>query len=258
MNLPTQINPPNSCFYEGDLTQVEPALDDAYVEYIERSTGEGAVPYVAATWFNSPINSGPLPGPMIDFSETWFYNWYQGVRTDIPPPPIPHNYFHLFGAGVSSGSAGRTLPSGYEAAFVFLGSIEKIRDPLNNNSPLTAQQITSFCQHTTVHELVGHQFNTNACAPSLGWHDQRPAWCAQLPAPPPPNPHACPPGSASPKNCVMLRGSDNTIAQQTDGVSRFCMEDLYLGDPNAPCISTIDEYLFAPDDTTIRTNTDPQ
>lgn len=253
-----------SCTFDADMGQMDLAVADACVEYVRQSSGEGALPYIGTKWFDDPINrEADLPDPMQLLSETWFYNWYPPAAAVEPLPPAPHNYLHLLGASTKTGEAGRALVLGYDAAFVFRGTIEMIRDPQTRRK-LTSLQVTRFCQHTTVHEFGGHQFHANACAPSsLGWHDQRRAWCSFLPPPPPPsgpNPHACPEGSESPKNCVMWPGSQNTIAQQTDGVSRFCIEDLFLLDPMAPCVTEIDQEPIPidPEETSLRTFHDPR
>ena len=98
-------------------------------------------------------------------------------------------------------------------------------------------------QDTTIHEL-GHQYDVNKC--SSGGHDSRNAWCATSAA------NNCGLGGATPELCVMSAVPEGST-DRMDGVSRFCAEDLLLGDPNCPAPTPPN-----PRDGAIRTDADPQ
>lgn len=234
-----QLNGPGSAFYDGDMRGVELPLDDGFVEYVGLRPGSGAISYISASWFET-IYGSPDQSPIWKLARCWFANF--------PGSPHSISYLQLIGAGVFSAGSGAyryglTLESN-AFSYSFRGSMEAAGATLG----LTPSQVDALSQHNVVHELVGHQFWTNICNSGNAYHDTRNAWCNEN-KPPAVNPNNCGPGSTMPKTCVME--PTTTLASHPelyDGVNRFCLEDLYFGDPTCSPSNP---------NTAIRTHQDP-
>jgi hypothetical protein len=230
-----QLNASGSCFYDADMSDIQEPFDDGFVQFIGLRSGMGAMPYLSPSWFDS---SNPQSRAWL--SKIWFYNFMDGG----PPPPsyppgspnldIAHNYMHLMGVSGFTNARGYSR-SDYDFSLTCVECIEVEARYYYASSLQTAH----MNQAITCHE-PGHQFNVNAC--SSGGHDSRDAWCDS-------NSH-CALGGTTVEPCIMQNGLVSTFENLSDGVNRFCPEDLFLGDPN--CSSP--PY---PQDGAIRTNHDP-
>jgi hypothetical protein len=224
------VGVPSAGFYEADLGSMWQTYNDAFVEFWVPPDGAGAVPYLPPSLFGDDAASNTR---LCYFSQIWFKNFLNGGGG---PPALdqPHNYFHLVGASQSAAYTGYSW-SPYDWSFIMVGQLEALGK--------TAPQTTSMIQDTTMHEL-GHQYAVNKC--SSGGHDSRNAWCATSAA------NNCTLGGATPEMCVMNAVPEGST-DSMDGVSRFCAEDLLLGDPNCPAPTPPN-----PRDGAIRTDADPQ
>ena len=161
----------------------------------------GAVPYVGPEWV-----LWAYPQQWVDFSKTWFEH-----------SPSHENYFHLIGATKdqldNDVSIWGWTDAGANVSYVLRESCEASGQELQK----TPEEIDNFTMDTTVHE-IGHQWDLNCC--SSDGHDTRDAWCQAA--------GGCGVESSDPEKCVENAGLSGTI---WDGVSRFCAEDLFLGDP---------------------------
>jgi len=101
-------------------------------------------------------------------------------------------------------------------------------------------------QSVTSHEAIGHQFGTNGCTnlvdpcgsgKLLSAHDSRRWWKWGGNG-----------GCLSPVACLMY--PDTGPASLQNGIHRFCVEDLLLGDPTNPCADR--------ENTTLRKGVDPK
>jgi hypothetical protein len=230
---PEVINGIGARFYDADMRSIKKTYDDAYVEFVAPRNGEGAVPHLPASWFDTVADSEKA-----FFSQVWFKN-YQSMGVPSPPyDDAPHNYFHILGASGMTSRMGRTAPT-WDWTYIFDDSIVAY----GNTNSATQAQIHNINQDTTCHEL-GHQFVVNLCN-QPGLHDSRPAWCDS-------SQHCALGGSVS-QDCVMNSGDLQPIAQVWDGVSRFCAADLLSGDPLCP-----DPIPPHQRDGAIRTDFDPQ
>lgn len=129
------------------------------------------------------------------------------------------------GVSRSANNHGLTQPA-RDQSYIFVGSIE-------DSSPVNTSQHN---RADTSHEC-GHQFVVNAC--TVPQEDTRNAWCDGI--------NHCGLGGATSEECEM---HSSTIQQVEDGVDRFCIEDLLIGDPN--CVAA------PPKPGAIRTDADPQ
>ena len=208
-----QINGTGSAFYEADMRAIKETYDDAYVEFVGLRNGMGAVPYLPQSWFDWAFADEQLRIPPALFSHIWFENFIPGEGT--PPIAVPHNYFHLVGASFVSGMAGASQPVD-DYCYIFSGNILSYAQTYDQNM--------HTIRYTDNHELA-HQFDVNSCPSSEGGHDTpiRMAWCW--------DDNTCGTGCAEcPAVCVMYSSVPNDDAK--NGVIRFCVEDLFLGDPN--------------------------
>jgi len=227
---PNQINAPNSCFYQADPRSTEQAFNDAFIEVSSPRDGMSALPYLGPQWV--------LAAPTVYYqrlSQTWFA--HSGTT---------HNYFHLLAGSKDQTDNnvslwGWTDPD-WNFTYVFRGSCEASGTLFSK----TAEEVNNFTQDTTVHEL-GHQWDLNCC--SADGHDTRDAWCQVA--------GECGPGSSDPEKCVEAAGLSGSI---WDGVSRFCVDDLFSGDPT--CGSGVTEFGLAGtcplDETSMRKAPDPR
>ena len=222
---------PLSGNYEADLGSMWHTFNDAFVEFWVPPDGAGAMPYLPKSWFDWSIGT-PTPGgvPLATFSQIWFSHFQAGAGT--PPIDQAHNYFHLMGANDANNFSGITWAP-YDFAFIMVQQLENLNK--------TAQETISMNKDTTMHEF-GHQFIVNACSDPA--HDNREAWCANVPA------NNCGLGGATAELCVMTATPEGNT-DSMDGVSRFCLEDLLTGDPNCATPPV-------PRDGAIRTDSDPQ
>jgi len=216
------------------MRAIEQTFKDAYVEFYGLRDGMGAVPYLPQSWFDW----AGIP-ERAKFSNIWFNNYKDGGAAPIPPFPegsphldLPHNYFHLIGASNKSGGSLGFSNVSYDYSYILADSIRI----LGENNGCTPEEITKINEDTTCHEL-GHQFSVNYCS---NFHDSRSAWCDGS--------NHCNLGGSVSEDCVMNSGEGQSIQQIKDGVSRFCPEDLFLGDPNC---------TGSPKPGAIRTDEDP-
>lgn len=215
---PNQING-ESCFFEGDLRNIEQPFGDALVQYLAPRSGMSVLPFTPPNLFSAAATA-------IDaaFSQIWYSHFVAG--TGIPPLAQPHDYFHLMGANRTTDHG--LTNAGYDFTYVFVGSIEDSSGA--NSSP--------HIKADTAHEN-GHDFEVNPCSVDPG-HDMRLAWCDSA--------SHCGLGGAVEERCLMY--SPNTINQVEDGVDYFDADDLLYGDPTcAP---------GNPTPGAIRTDADPQ
>ena len=222
-----QINGASTCFFDVDMRDIEQPYGDAFVEHIGLRSGMGAVPFLPRSWFAVAGLSGRA-----SFSQTWFRNFISAGGSP-PAQALPHNYFHAIGSSEAS-SLGLSVAE-YDYTYVLVGEIEH---HFSGDAKFRA------VQEVTEHEL-GHQFSLNACtdlvdcadptSPTHLNHDYRAWWRFSTTGCPNPNP------------CLM----DPQGGIPADGVNRFCIEDLYAGDPNAPCAAA------SADDTALRSRSDP-
>lgn len=225
-----QLNAANSCFFEGDMRGVEVAFNDAFVEFLGLRGGMGGVPYAGS----EPEGLDALSA----FSEVWFQNM---IPAGLPPDytALPHNYFHLIGAGNDSekSSGYSHAPSDY--AFVMVEWI------------LTHDWYGSFGQYvreTTAHELA-HDFRVNPCCPDDQGHDANFAWCGTA------NSISAPPGY---EKCLMYENKDGDADWYyliSNDINRFCCINL-VGQPpsgSPPCLNG-----NCPGEDGIRAHPDPE
>ena len=218
------------------MRAIEKTFNDGYVEFLGLRDGMGAVPYLPQSWFDS----AGIPG-RAKFSQIWFEHYQDGGAAPIPPLPegspnldLPHNYFHLVGSPNMGGGTLGISQSSYDYTYIFVNSIKSYGE----SHSATPEQIINITKDTTLHEL-GHQFQVNYC--SSGGHDDRAAWCDSE--------NHCVLGGTTSEDCLMNSGEGQPIEQIEDGVSRFCPEDLFKGDPNCS---------GSPLPGAVRTDEDPQ
>jgi hypothetical protein len=222
-------------FYEADTSGLRYAYNEAFVNFHiapNGSEGAGVVPYLPLQWFNA-ASVGPADA-MSYFSQIWFAH-FQSQGGGPPPLDKEHNYIHVIGASSADRFAGLSLSS-HDWTFVMEQSIETF----------CAGQAGNCSRAVSAHELA-HHLGTNACTDlpnclppppdTLGQHDYRGWW--QFGG------AGCP--SLNP--CLMDPNAGNPL----DGINRFCIEDLLLGDPNCPAPVPPDTR-----DGAIRTTPDPQ
>jgi len=217
-------------YYIADPSDLRQAYDEAFVNIhfsAYGSEGAGVVPYLPQAWFDAaPFVS------MAYFSNIWFAHFIE----DLPGPPKTskaHNYLHLIGATKTTRFDGYS-DGLYDFMYIMIKGLE---DACAGAAPICIREVTA-------HEF-GHPLSTNACTDlprcdpppveNRGSHDYRGWWFF--------GGTGCP--SATP--CIM----EPTITQPTDGITRFCIEDLLLGDPNCPGVP-------GSRDGAIRTAQDPQ
>jgi hypothetical protein len=225
-----QINGPGSAFYDADMRDIKQPFDDAFVEFIAPRSGMGAVPYIdPATGFYDNTLSQRTTRSL--FSNLWYGNSSQETN----------NYIHLLGVrgsdygGVSGQIAGDTSQEN-KYSLVYTRTWE--------TEFSSGSDAMKAIQTATDHEL-GHQFYVNACSladdcttqSAANHHDYRPWWSYST--------TGCP--GTNPNPCLMDPNGGNA----TDTINRFCVDDLLLGDPKAPCVGS------TKDETTIRTVEDP-
>ena len=206
-----QINSSSSCFYDGDMRDIQQPFDDAYVEFYGQRAGMNALPLLSESCFLALDDLTEAR-----FSQIWFAHFQNGGGN--PPIDNAHNYFHLMGVTKWGTTGGYSL-SDWDLSFAFIQGLETIfADPTDRW--LAGMAVVD-------HELV-HQFDTNRCSdlincetpPPASWghHDYRGWWLY--------GGTGCP--SANP--CLM----DPNGGNMTDSTNRLCLEDLLLGDPNCP------------------------
>ena len=208
---PNQINqttPVESCYYEADIRGIERPFGDAFVEFRAPRNGMSVLPFVARGWFDETENRAWL----LYLSNAWFAH-YSASKIDLR-----NSYFHLMGATILQRNNGDYV-LGTSMRTANFSYIFRLRAEVYGDSQgATAQQVDYLSQHNTVHETA-HQFGVNLCAGTNG-HDTRDAWCGDH----------CEPNVAQTRSCVMGFGAPTNLSDW-DGINRFCIEDLFLGDP---------------------------
>ena len=203
-----QVNGLGLCFFRADLRGVERPYADAFTEVFAPMKGMGALPHLGDAWFTWALDPDSPTFVFQSLSGTWFEN-------------LSGNYFHLIGANGDllfdyHGITDRFV----NMTYIFRGSNE-IVGLLDGRS---WAEIDNLTRTAVVHE-VGHQFHTNPCATDdLGDpdpHDLRDSWCQAIGG-------ECGPGAFVPQGCIMNQGVTD---DDWDTTYRFCVEDLFLGDP---------------------------
>jgi hypothetical protein len=212
-----QINGPGSAFYDADMRAIEQTYNDAYVQFLGLRDGMSAVPYLPKSWFDWAYNYPQQEEgvPLALFSQIWFKHFAAGGGS--PPLDTPHNYFHLISASDVSNAYGLSV-SCYDYSYIFSGKILSMTG--------TEEENQNRVRFVTNHE-TGHQFDVNTCPNSVGGHDTptRMAWCSME--------NSCGTGCEEcPAVCIMAPLSLDLSEDAKHGVNRFCIEDLFSGDPN--------------------------
>ncbi len=226
---PNQMNGPHAAFYDADMGNAENPYGDANVEFLAPRDGMGVLPFLPEAWFDWASTFDLIASPLCRLSQVWFKNFLAGSGS--PPTDLPHNYFHLLGVSFSTQFDGTTLSSG-DWSYVARGNMEA-----RGQSPV---ELLNGSRWVVVHEF-GHQFDVNYCSSDDGCHDSRNAWCATV--------GNCALPSGSPTQICTMNGLYETNSYNTNGVARFCEDDLVSGDPN--CGGSINPGA-------IRTDQDPQ
>jgi len=224
-----QINTANSAFFDIDMRNVTSPFDEAYVEFVAPDAGAGAVPFISSTAFSRLQIAGRSR-----FSRLWFDHYQQQPGYD-PPGDVPHNYFHMIAAAAYGDFTGLEQ-SFWDWAFVFQGTIENL---------VTDPTLRRNLQQTIASHEAAHMFDLNfcqtlACGP-YPQHDERSWWRFNSP------------GCANPNACLMQ--PDGGIP--SDAIQRFCLQDLFLGDPTSAC-QDADGVIYDSSNTSVRTAFDPK
>jgi hypothetical protein len=206
-------------FYDVNLDRLHEAYSDGFVDFVVVDTGSGAVPHLSREWLEEyakvEVRSDggrgfTLPGErgLDTFSRRWFRG-YDPIPSR-PNEPIPSNYLHAVGSGDNPSFVG-LASRGRAWVQVYSGALERM-----NGSPGSAE-VVSQQQHVVAHE-IGHQFRLSVN------HDTRRAWCEA-------NGHCGAPPNSVPDGglaCLMTPVTPVPVLE-----TKFCIEDLLLGDPAA-------------------------
>lgn len=138
-----QINGTGSAFYDADMRNVEQSFDDAYIEFLARLSGSGALPYLpdsdATRW---------------DFAWVWFANQNAAA------------YIHLIGSSSNTAAWGTTvryintpIVRAYRTSYVFEGGIEQ--DVKAGSGYCIEGTVASGVNQAVTNHEKGHQFHVN-------------------------------------------------------------------------------------------------
>jgi hypothetical protein len=229
-----QINATDSCFYDGDMREIEKVFSDAFIELYAPLDGVGAVPTLPEPFFTASVDE-PITAQDA-FSRTWFQNW-----TDYAGNPqicTPNNYFHLIGASFSSRAG--LAHAWSNTSFVFVGTI-------GATASAPGVPFINYVRWVSHHEL-GHQFELNPCI--CDFHDTRAAWCYT-------HNNCNNPGLSHSVACIM---TVITSDDREDGVDRFCELDLFFGTSGCTGVvcSPTDTRNYSQGYGAIRTMPDPR
>jgi len=208
----SQLNAPDSCFYDADMRGIERPFNDAFMEVVALRDGTSTVPFLPEPFLTK---STEVTDYQHSFSRTWFAHWTVDPADDFRC--VPNNYFHLIGAPKGLLRAGFTRADA-NSSFVLVKSIIDI-------SPPPGTPFDHFVQTVTNHE-IGHQLDVNPCVCDL--HDRRDSWCETL--------GDCGvSGLTQPVHCIM-NVVDDLDANRADGVEHFCAQGLLHGSPGCSAL----------------------
>jgi hypothetical protein len=191
---PNQINGINSCFYDGDIRDIEQPYNDAHTEFYGLRSGNNAVPLLATAFFDwAPADT------LSRFSAIWFAHFQAGGGS--PPQSTPHNYFHAIGANQATTFDGKAW-SPNDWAFVMVQNIIN-----HGNDPW---QVDLEVETDFFHEFA-HLWLVNP--DTCDQHDERQAWCG---------------GDVS-SDCGTEKCIMNVSGDRTNFTMRFCEQDLLKG-----------------------------
>jgi hypothetical protein len=202
-----QLNAPDSCFYDADMRGIERPFNDAFMEVVALRDGMSTVPYLPESFFSE---STEVTDYQHSLSRTWFSHWSVDPGDELRC--APNNYFHLLGASEGFERAGLARVNANTSVVLVQSIIDR--------PPPPGAPFNHFVQTVSNHEIA-HQFDVNPCACDL--HDRRDSWCEAL--------GDCGvSGLPHPVHCIM-NITDDIDANRTDGVDRFCAQDLLHGSP---------------------------
>jgi len=218
----------DSSFFNADTSRLNRPdmtgpFDDAFVSFATIPDGSGVVPYLPGEFFAGSNNHSKF-----NFSRIWFKN-FQSSGSGTPPTPAKRNILHIVGATEWSDYLGYAW-QGYDLTYIM---VKRIEDIFSSNALVVNRD-------TTAHEM-GHQFSVNP--DNCDGHDNRQAWC----------------GGDVDNSCGTERCLMNTSRDRTNGISRYCRQDLLLGVPDDGSIYCGGVWLYWYEgDGAIRTMPDPQ
>jgi hypothetical protein len=212
-------------FFDFDFDRLHEAYNDAYVDFVLVDTRSSAVPSLSRQWLQERARFALQPNGKLDltasgklglnqFSRAWFGGF---VPTSAQQPAVPRksNYLHVTGAGENPNVFGLAA-QGQAWAQIYAGAIESAF------SSGGADAVRAEKHWVLAHELA-HHFRLNS-ASTTPLHDARPAWCNSTKC-------GATPGSVTDGGipCLMQATTPSQVLE-----TKFCIEDLLLGDPSSP------------------------
>lgn len=208
-------------FSPPDTAVTRQPFDEVFVEFRDAPTGNGIVPFMAPTFFNSPTNDTAI----LNFARIWFANCNKWAGSTWACHP--NEYFYIAGAKAN------TLPANL-AAMTWKGNAHCTFLYIDRMVAAGFDDVAIGETHN--HEL-GHHFGVNVLCRQDG-HDLNDAWCSSE------LDYNCGLGfnrKIAAEPCVMNEA--RTLSERKDGVTRFDVTGL---GPSCPA------DIFA-----IRTEQDP-